>query len=317
GTDTIFAVDEIQKVKQWPSIVKQLWDEDTRKKTALKVILTGSSSLLIQKGLSESLMGRFEILFCPHWNYAECREAFGYTLDEFLYFGGYPGAAALKDDEERWARYIGASIVEPAIARDILFMEEVRKPALLRSLFNLGAAYSAQELSFTKIMGQLQDAGNTVTIAHYLDLLEKENILCGLRKYAPSKLPVRQSSPRFMVFDTSLMTYAEGTSRERLLGDPVKKGHLVESAVGAYLLARSKEEGFEVFWWRERDDEVDFVIQKKQKITAIEVKSGRAKRSGGSIEFKKRYPQALFLLVGSPQCGLEDFLLGNRPFFSS
>jgi predicted AAA+ superfamily ATPase len=315
GKEAIIAVDEIQKVKQWSSIVKQLWDEDSRKKTPLKVILTGSSSLLIQKGLSESLQGRFEMLYSPHWSYAECRAAFGYTLEDFLYFGGYPGAAALKNDENRWARYIGASIVEPTIAQDVLFMEEVRKPALLRSLFNLGASFSAQELSYTKIMGQLIDAGNTVTLAHYLDLLEKANMLCGLHKYSPKKIQERKSSPRFMVFDTSLMTYSEGASREGLLSDPVKRGHLVESAVGACLLARSKEEGFEVFWWRERDDEVDFVLSKNQKLTALEVKSGRVKRAGGGIEFKKKYPQALLFTVGSANYGLEDFLLGKLELF--
>ncbi|AEF82849.1 ATP-binding protein [Leadbettera azotonutricia] len=315
GKDTILAVDEIQKVKQWSSIVKKLWDEDSRKKIPIKLILTGSSSLLIQKGLTESLQGRFEILYSPHWSYSECRNAFGYTLEDFLFFGGYPGAAVLRNDENRWARYIGASIVEPTIANDILFMEEVRKPALLRSLFNLGAAYSAQELSYTKIMGQLIDAGNTVTLAHYLDLLEKANMLCGLHKYSPQKIQERKSSPRLMVFDTSLMTYSEGSSRKRLLSDPIKKGHLVESAVGAYLLARSKEEGFEVYWWRERDDEVDFVLQKNQKLTAIEVKSGRVKKTGGSIEFKKKYPQALLFTIGSANFGLEDFLSGKTGLF--
>jgi predicted AAA+ superfamily ATPase len=311
----IFAVDEIQKIKQWPSVVKQLWDEDTRSKVPLKVILTGSSSLLIQKGLNESLAGRFEMLYCTHWSFHECREAFGYTLDDFLFFGGYPGASSLVKNEERWSRYIGSSIVEPTISKDVLYMEEVRKPALLLALFNLGAAYSAQELSYTKILGQLADAGNTVTLAHYLELLEKANILCGLKKYSANKIRARQSSPRFMVFDTSLLTWAEGSSRKQLLGDSGKRGHLMESAVGAYLLARSKEESFEVFWWRERDDEVDFVIQKRQKLTAIEVKSGRVKKTGGGVEFKKRYPEALLLVVGSANCRLEDFILGKIPLF--
>ena len=313
--DTVLVVDEIQKISDWSSIVKQLWDEDTRTNTPLKVILTGSSALLLQKGLTESLMGRFEVLYSPHWNFSECKKAFGYTIEDFLFFGGYPGAAALKSEEDRWARYIGSSIVEPTISQDVLLMEEVRKPALLRSLFKLGAVYSAQELSYTKIMGQLQDAGNTVTLAHYLDLLEKANILCGLQKFSLSKVRVRQSSPRFMVFDTSLMTYADGASRKRLLENGETKGHLVESAVGAYLLARGKEEGFEVFWWRDRGNEVDFVIQKGQKITAIEVKSGRLKKNGGTLEFKKLYPQALALTVGSANLKLEYFLLGKFDLF--
>jgi len=314
GESTLI-IDEIQKVKDWSSIVKLLWDEDTRMRIPLKTVLTGSSSLLLQKGLAESLMGRFELLYSPHWNYAECKEAFGYSLNEFLFYGGYPGAAPLIADENRWARYMGASIVEPTISQDILMMEEVRKPALLKALFMLGAGYSSQELSFTKILGQLQDAGNTVTLSHYLELLNKANILAGLQNYSGNQLRVRKSSPRFMVYDTSFMTYAEGTIRRRLLENPQAKGRLVESAVGAYLLAKGKEEGFEVFWWRERDNEVDFIIQQGSQLAAIEVKSGRVKRVGGSLEFKKLYPKALSLVVGSANCGLEDFLLGKKELF--
>ena len=314
GRELILAIDEIQKVPHWPSMVKLLWDEDTRKKIPVKVILTGSSSLLIQKGLNESMAGRFEVLYCTHWNYKECKSAFKYKLDDFLFFGGYPGGAALRDNTERWARYMGSSIVEPVISRDILQMEEVRKPALLRSLFTLGASYSAQELSYTKILGQMHDAGNTVTLAHYPELLNKANILCGLQKYAANKLRERQSSPRFMVYDTSLLIWAAGASRKRFLEMPDTRGHLVESAVGACLLARGKEEGFTVYWWRERDKEVDFVIEKgRTALTAIEVKSGRVKHTGGSLEFIKRYPNALSLVVGNDS--LEDFLEGKIPLF--
>ncbi|MDR1858134.1 MAG: ATP-binding protein [Treponema sp.] len=314
--EVVLAVDEVQKIPQWSSMVKLLWDEDTRKKTPVKVILTGSSSLLIQKGLHESMAGRFEVLFCPHWNFSECKRAFKYGLDDFLFFGGYPGAAALKGDVERWARYIGSSIVEPVISRDVLQMEDVRKPALLRSLFTLGAAYSAQELSYTKILGQLLDAGNTVTLARYLELLDSANILCGLPKYAANRLRMRQSSPRFMVYDTSLLIWAAGSARKRLLKMPEFGGHLAESAVGAYLLARGREEGFSVHWWREKEKEVDFVIEKgSSALTAIEVKSGRVKHTGGSVEFMRRYPNALSLVVGSGHCGLEDFLGGKIPLF--
>ena len=313
--DAILIIDEIQKVDQWSSIVKLLWDEDSRYRVPLKVILTGSSSLLLQKGLEESLMGRFEILYSPHWSFAECREAFGYSLDDFLFFGGYPGAAALIHDEARWARYMGTSIVEPTISQDILMMEEVRKPALLRALFMLGSGYSAQELSFTKMLGQFQDAGNTVTLAHYLELLGKAGMLTGLQNYSGSQIRTRKSSPRLMVYDTSLMAYADGANRRRLLDNATDRGRLVESAVGAYLLARGKEEGFEVYWWRERNHEVDFIIKKGNQLTAIEVKSGRVKNIGGSLIFKQRYPEALSLIIGSANLGLEDFLLGKKPLF--
>ncbi|MDR1928301.1 MAG: ATP-binding protein [Oscillospiraceae bacterium] len=313
--EAILIIDEIQKIGKWSSMVKLLWDEDTRLHVPLKVILTGSSSLLLQKGLSESLMGRFEMLYSPHWSYAECKEAFGYSLEDFLFFGGYPGAAQLIKDEDRWARYMGASIVEPTISQDILLMEAVRKPALLRTLFMLGSGYSAQELSFTKLLGQLQDAGNTVTLAHYLELLSKASMLTGLQNYSGNQIRAKKSSPRFMIFDTSLLTYASGTNRRRLLENATDKGRLVESAVGAYLLARGKEEGFEVYWWRDKSDEVDFVIKKGAAVTALEVKSGRVKNVGGSLVFKKRYPEALSLIIGSANTPLEDFLLGNKPLF--
>ena len=314
--EIILAIDEIQKVPAWSSIVKLLWDEDTRKKIPVKVILLGSSSLLIQKGLNESMAGRFEVLFCPHWNFTECKTAFKYKLDDFLFFGGYPGAAVLKNDIERWTRYIGSSIVEPVISRDILQMEEVRKPALLRSLFTLGASYSAQELSYTKILGQLHDAGNTVTLAHYLELLDKANILCGLPKYSANKIRMKQSSPRLMVYDTSLLIWTAGASRKNFLKIPEYRGRLVESAIGAYLLARGREEGFSVYWWREKEKEVDFVIEKgNAALTAIEVKSGIVKHSVGIIGFKKLYPHALCLTVGSQDCSVEDFLQGKTPLF--
>lgn len=312
---TILVIDEIQKIDKWSSIIKLLWDEDSRLNVPLKVLLSGSSPLLLQKGLTESLMGRFEILYSPHWNYAECSEAFGYNLDDFIFFGGYPGAASLIRDENRWARYMGTSIVEPTISQDVLMMEEIRKPALLRSLFMLGAGYSAQELSFTRMLGQLQDAGNTVTLAHYLELLGKANMLTSLQNFSGNQVRTRKSSPRFMVYDTSLMTYADGSNRRRLLENPTERGRLVESAVGAYLLARGKEEGFEVYWWRERNIEVDFVIKKGNALTAIEVKSGRIKNTGGSLVFKKLYPEALSLIIGSANLSLEDFLLGKKPLF--
>jgi predicted AAA+ superfamily ATPase len=313
--EVVLAIDEVQKIPQWSSVIKLLWDEDTRKNTPVKLMLSGSSSLLIQKGLNESMAGRFEVLFCPHWNYKECKTAFKYTLDDFLFFGGYPGTAVLKDDIERWTRYMGSSIVEPTISNDVLQMEEVRKPALLRSLFTLGAAYSAQELSYTKMLGQLTDAGNTVTLAHYLELLNNANVLCGLPKYSANRLKSKQSSPRFMVYDTSLLIWAAGASRERFLKEPDERGHLIESAVGAYLLARGKEEGFSVYWWRDRDKEVDFVIEKgNAALTAIEVKSGRVKNTAGSMEFLKRYPKALCLTVGK-DCTLEEFLEGKVTLF--
>lgn len=311
----ILSLDEVQKIPQWSSGVKALWDEDTRRDRNIKVVVTGSSSLMLQSGLSESLMGRFEVIRSTHWNLWECMQAFDYTLDDFLAFGGYPGAAALTGDPARWFDYLHAAIINPTIEQDILEMENVRKPALMRALFEVGAVYSGQEISYRKILGQLDDQGNTDTIAHYLELLSTAGLLTGLKKYSDKILTSRTSSPRMLVHDTSLMVAASGTQSETLLGEPDKRGHLVESAVGAYLLQRGEKEHFDVFWWRERDAEVDFVIQQGRKRTAIEVKSGRAKSTKGLGEFVREFPGTYSLIVGSDTFPLEDFLLGKISLF--
>lgn len=308
----ILVLDEVQKVKGWPNIVKGLWDADRRDFLPLKVFLSGSSSLLLRKGLEDSPKGRFELIRSPHWSYRECAEAFGFTLDDFLFFGGFPGAAQFSGDERRWMSYVRDSIIEPTISKDVLEDEEVRKPALLRSLFELGARFSAQELSYSKMLGQLNDAGNTTTLAHYLDLLSKARVLCGLPKFHPKEVNRRKSSPRLMVYDTSLMPAAMGRSRELLLSDSELRGHLVESAVGAHLLALAPQHGFTVSWWREGTSEVDFVVSDANAIVAIEVKSGRMKPLGGMAAFLKEYPKALRLVVGGTgpgSCTLEDFLM--------
>ena len=233
GKPAILVLDEVQKVHGWPNAVKGLWDADQRERRPLKVVLSGSSSLLLRKGLEDSLKGRFEVLRSTHWSLTECREAFGFTLDDFLFFGGFPGAARLISDERRWRAYMRDSIIEPTISNDVLEQEDVRKPALMRALFELGARFSGQELSYNKMLGQLQDAGNTTTLAHYLTLLDKAGVLCGLEKYHPKALKRRKSSPRLMVYDTALMTAVSGRAKELLLGDSELRGHLVESAIGA------------------------------------------------------------------------------------
>ena len=309
----LLVIDEVQLVSQWSAVVKELWDEDTWSGIDLRVVLTGSSSILLQRGLVEGLTGRFETIRSTHWEFAECKDAFGYSLDDFLFFGGYPGGAALKDDEQRWLSYINDAVIEPSISKDVIALEEVRKPALMRKLFHLGAPYSGQELSYRKILGQLDDAGNTTTVAHYLDLLDGAGLLCGLQKHDPKLIREKASSPRLMVYDTSLMTATYGRYRDFLLTDPERKGHLVESAVGAFLLAQSKKQNFEVHWWREGSNEVDFVLAQGESVTAIEVKSGRMKSLKGLTAFVNLVPHARTLVVGSSECPLEAFLHGDVP----
>jgi len=311
----VLSLDEIQLVPEWSSLVKTLWDEDTRDERDIRVILTGSSSLLIRKGISESLMGRFEITRSTHWSFWECIQAFDYSLDDFLYFGGYPGAAKLKKYEERWYGYLRDAVIEPTLSIDVLDMEDVRKPALMRALFEVGASYSCREISYRKLLGQLDDRGNTATIASYLGHLSQAGLLSGLHKYDEKLLETKSSSPRLLVHDTSLMVAASGEDRTTLLEDPDKRGHLTETAVGAYLLARSQKEHFELFWWRENNKEVDFVVKKGRKRTAIEVKSGKPKGKSGICAFLTEYPNTYSITVGTKDFTIEDFLLGKIPLF--
>lgn len=308
----VLVLDEIQKIPTWSETVKRLWDEDTRKKRLLKVVLLGSAPLLIAQGLTESLAGRFETLRLPHWSYAEMREAFHFTLDQYLYFGGYPGAAPLVRDPVRWARYIADSLIETSIARDVLLLTRVDKPALLRRLFELACRYSGQILSFTKMLGQLQDAGNTTTLAHYLDLLAGAGMVCGLPKYAGDAARSRGSSPKLQVLNTALMTVTAGVSPEEAQSDREFRGRLVESAIGAHLTNAAAAGECELFYWRDRGQEVDFVVKAGSRLTAIEVKSGRAPQAhAGTAAFSTAFKVKRTLLIGGDGVQVDEFL--QRP----
>lgn len=307
----LLVIDEVQYVPNWSAVVKTLWDEDARAGIDLRVLLTGSSSTLLQSGMSESLTGRYEIIASPHWSFRECRDAFGMTLDDFLYFGSYPGAIALRSDERRWVDYVKNSIIEPSISIDVLRQGDVRRPEPMRRLFEVGAPRSSEEISYRKLLRQLGDRGNTATIAHHLALLSQAGMMSGLQKYDPKMLREKSSSPRLMVHNTALMTVMFGRKRRQLRTDPVLHGRLVESAVGAYLINRSRAEGFTVNWWREGDDEVDFVIAIEDAVTAIEVQSGRPKSTKGMQRFVLENPGARELVIGSFDCPLESFLLGE------
>jgi uncharacterized protein len=308
----VLVLDEIQKIPVWSETVKRLWDEDTRKKRPVKVVLLGSSPLLIAQGLTESLAGRFETLRLPHWSFTEMRTAFGWTLEQYLYFGGYPGAAPLVGDPARWLRYIADSLIETSIARDVLLLSRVDKPALLRRLFELACRYSGQILSYTKMLGQLQDAGNTTTLAHYLDLLAGAGMVCGLQKYAGDAARSRGSSPKLQVLNTALMTVTAGLSPQEALADREFRGRLTESAVGAHLANAAAAGECELYYWRERGEEVDFVVKAHSRLTAIEVKSGRAPQAhSGTAAFAAAFKTKRTLLVGGDGISMQDFL--SRP----
>lgn len=305
----VLAVDEVQKIAGWSETLKRLWDEDTRAHRPLRVVLLGSAPWLVQQGLTESLAGRFEVLHLPHWSLPEMREAFGFTLDQFLYFGGYPGAASLAGDVPRWRRYLLESLVETTISRDVLSMTRVDKPALLRRLFELSCSFSGQVLSYTKMIGQLQDAGNTTTLAHYLDLLASAGMVRGLPKYADRAARRRGSSPKLQVLNTALMTAPSGLTPGEAHADGEFFGRLVESAVGAHLANAEAAGTCQVFYWRERGREVDFVIKSGKTVVAIEVKSGRAPSAlPGLSAFADAFKPKRLLLVGGDGISLEEFL---------
>ena len=306
---SVLVLDEIQKITGWSEAVKRLWDEDSRRRLPLKVVLLGSAPLLVARGLSESLAGRFELLHLPHWSFAEMREAFGWSLDKFIFYGGYPGAAPLVTDAHRWARYILDALVETSISRDVLLLTRVDKPALLRRLFELACRYSGQVLSYTKMLGQLQEAGNTTTLAHYLDLLAAAGMVTGLPKFAGDAARSRGSSPKLQVLNTALMTAGSGLSLAEAHDDGEWWGRLVESCIGAHLANAAATGECALYYWRERGAEVDFVVKAGRRLVAIEVKSGRAPQAHrGTAAFAAAFKPQRSLLVGGDGIAIEDFL---------
>ncbi len=304
----ILVLDEIQKIPRWSEAVKGLWDEDRAEELKLHVVLLGSSPLLMQKGMTESLTGRYELIRVTHWSFPEMYEAFGFNLDEYVYFGGYPGAAEFVKNEPRWRDYVRDGLVEPSIAKDVLMMARVDKPALLRQLFNLGCNYSGQLLSYTKMLGQLQDAGNTVTLAHYLDLLGNAGLIQGLQKYAGQQMRRRASVPKLNVLNTALMSARSGYSKMEAKADRSFWGRLVESAVGAHLYNTGHPE-CSLYYWREGSHEVDYVIEYGMRRAAIEVKSGEAKAHVSGLDrFEDAFGKCKKILVGEGGIPLAEFL---------
>ena len=313
--ERLLVIDEIQKIDNWSEVVKREWDEDTRKHLNLKVVLLGSSRLLLKRGLTESLAGRFELIRLGHWSYQEMHDAFGVTLDEYIYFGGYPGAAHMIGDEKRWRKYIKDSLVAPVIEKDVLMTSNIYKPALMKQLFELGCGYSAEILSLTKLMGQLQDAGNVTTLASYLEILDQCALLTGLQKYANDDARKRGSIPKYQVYNNALLTAYKGRSFLTDRTDTTLWGRWVESTIGVHLLGMAEEADYQVYYWREparnkadKDKEVDFIIVNDGEVTAIEVKSGRRGMNSGLPVFVEAFHPGKSFVVGSGGVSLADFL---------
>ena len=306
-TEAVLVIDEIHKIKRWSEIVKREWDADTRSKRQLKLFILGSSRLMLRKGLTESLAGRFELIRLGHWTLQEMEDAFGWTLDNWIYYGGYPGSASLIKDMRRWKKYIKESLVAPAIEKDIILTSNIYKPALMKQLFELGCTYSAELLSLTKALGQLQDAGNVTTLSSYLEILNQCNLLAGLQKYANDEARRYQSIPKYQVYNNALLTAFKGTSYEKDRIDPQIWGRWIESAVGAYLLGRAEEGGYSVYYWRERSNEVDFIIVRQGEVMALEVKSGRRGMNSGIPKFNDLFHPKHSLVIGTDGIPFEEF----------
>jgi len=307
----LLVVDEVQKIQNWSETVKAEWDRDTREKRELMVVLLGSSRMIIEKGLTESLAGRFELIRLTHWTYKEMHDCFGWTLPQYVYFGGYPGAAGYIDDESRWRNYVRDSLVEPSVSKDVLMDTRVQKPQLLRQLFEIGSSYSGELLSLTKVAAQLQDAGNVTTLAGYLHLLDECGLLCGLQKYAEDNSRKYNSVPKFQVHNNALRNVYSDDSYFQVLENPTVWGRLAESAVGAYLVSQAQIMDYKVFYWRDKNDEVDYVLVRRGKKVAIEVKSGRRTNNSGLPIFKSLFNAHKTIIVGSGGLLFEEFLSMN------
>lgn len=311
GQRVLLVLDEIQKVTGWSEVVKRLWDEEKRRRGRVLPVLLGSSSLLVQRGLTESLAGRFFLHRCPHWSWPECRKAFRWDLRQWIYFGGYPGAATLVRREPEWKRYVADSLIETVLARDVLQLQPVTKPILLRHLFALAATFPAQVLSYNKMLSQLQDAGNTTTLANYLRLLEGAYLVSGLELFSRGHVRRRGSSPKLVPWNNALVNALSLRTFSEAIADGGWWGRLVENAVGSHLLNGLQGPDWSVTYWRDGDAEVDFVVAHGTRVWALEVKSGRPGKVSGLRAFRKRYPNASVWLIGADGLALDEFF--TRP----
>ena len=306
----VLAIDEVQHLKDWSGVMKGLWDQDQATGCPVRVIVSGSVPWSMLTGLNESMMGRFLPVQVSHWSPKEMAEAFNFSIDEHLFFGGYPGAAGFRSDVQAWRNYIQNAIVAPTIKRDIIALTRVDKQSLMRRLMDLVPYYSGQILSYNKMVGQIQDAGNTTTLARYLDLLSEAGLVTGLGNYSAKPHLGRASSPKLNVLNTAVMTAPTGYTFDEAKADRSFWGRIVESAVGAHL-HNSLSTGTRLHYWRHRDREVDFVLSRgpNANVLGIEVKSGPRRASPASLDdFQKRFPGARTLLVGAGGVPLNEFL---------
>lgn len=304
----ILVIDEIQKIPNWSEVVKKEWDDDSFNDVNIKVLLLGSSRVMLEKGLSESLAGRFEEIRMSHWSYTEMRDAFGFDINQYIYYGGYPGSASLISDEDRFQQYIQSAIVDATINKDILMETPISKPALLKQTFELGSAYSGSLLSLNKMLGSLQDAGNTSTLAGYINLLNDSGLLTGLQKFSVDPARRRASIPKFQVYNNALKTVFNPLSFEQALVDRKIWGHIFESGIGAYIVDQAFIHRIEVYYWRDGNNEVDFILRKRGSVIGVEVKGNAEKNTSGLNLFRQKFNPKSAFIVGDGGMTATEFL---------
>lgn len=304
-TPVLLVLDEIQKVPNWSESIKGLWDG---RQADIRLLVLGSSALLIHQGLTESLAGRFFLHRFTHWNYPECKAAFGWSLDDWFYYGGYPGGQIFAADDFQWKQYIVNALIETVISKDVLQLNPITKPALLHNLFGLSATFPAQIFSYNKMLGQLQEAGNTTTVAHYLRILGQAYLVSGLELFSQGQIRKRGSSPKLVLWNNALINGLSLKSFEQSLADPVWWGRVIENAVGAHLLNSLADQPVSLTYWRSGQNEVDYVLTAGNEVAALEIKSGRQGKLSGLQAFKDHYKKARVMVVGGNGIPLEQFL---------
>ena len=299
---TYFVIDEIQKIDRWSEAIKQIWDQQERensKNKKIKFILLGSSSLKIQKGLTESLAGRYQTVNVHHWNFVETKKLISIPLNQFLEVGGYPGSYRFLKKRDKFEHFIKNSIIEPAVNMDILSFSHVQKPALFKQVFEILCGYPAQEISYTKLLGQLQDRGNTDLIKTYISFYEQAFLFKSLEKFSNKPIKTKSSSPKILPLCPCFSLFAPHQNLTT---------RVFEATVGAQL---SRLQG-ELYYWRERSKEIDFVFYFKKRIYAIEVKFGKKKTASGMECFLKQFKNAVPVFIN--QENYELFLSNTEKF---
>ena len=311
ATEFILVIDEVQRIEGWSKTIKEEWDYDTRNKINLKMVILGSSRLQLINWINEGLKKQTTIIHVPHWSFTQMQETFDFSLEQYLWFGGYPGAAKKIKNEKNWRNYLLNTLIEPSISKDVYMTGRIDKPAMLHRLFEIGCRYSGQIVSLTKILRQLQNGGNTTTLANYIKLLDSAGILTALNKSSLKSESQRASIPKLQVYNNGLTNALKPIKFKSALLNPIQWGHVCESAIGAHLVNHAISENYRVEYWRDRNAEVDYVVQYKDKKIGIEIKNKVMPKTSGAKLFTQELNPYKMLSIGDKGIPISEFLKMN------